>query len=724
MNDSHKQFELDFAKYPLICDPVYHYRELVRRHPDDPMLHCNYGLALMESGDFQGASKCFHRAIELRPDHSPAYNALGIIAIHCKNLSEAIDWFRQAVGLGTISGDAYNNLGNALRKSDKPDEAISVYRQGIGVAPTHPQIWLGLGDTLYHSGRYAEAYEVYIEALNLNRSSAVLATNAGNALRQLKRFKEAETYYRRAIQADPNYAPAYNNLGNLLRTLRRHEEALEHFRNANRLHTGNKIILNNLGTAYATLEMIEESIDCYKKAVFLEKECLAERLRIDSLCPAVFQSADEIFKYRARLTRALEYYAGQDHFKTTITECATVGCGPSFKLLYHGEDERPIRELYASIFNKCNSESTDFTMGSQRPRVGCLVTGGHAGMFVRANEGLLNNLNTNRIDFTVICADSDIRFIRQYIHNPGVSLMPVPEDFQLAAIEIRKAYFDLLYYWEIGTNSQNYFLPFLRLAPVQILGQGTQCTSGISQVDYIISSELCETDEADEHYTEKLARLKALPYYQRRPQLPENPPDRAAFGLPDSRHIYLCAQNLVKIHPDFDKVIQEILLRDPYGVLVLVESELTAITNPLKKRFARSLSKVLDRIYFVPRMNIPSFLSLIALSDVVLDTFHYGGTSTAYDALGLGKPIITLPMKYQRGRYTYACYRKMCLFDCIAESPEHYVELALRTIADESFSHYIQEQIAERNAVLFESSETLLAYEQFFEDAVETYRKN
>jgi hypothetical protein len=41
-----------------------------------------------------------------------------------------------------------------------------------------------------------------------------------------------------------------------------------------------------------------------------------------------------------------------------------------------------------------------------------------------------------------------------------------------AAQQLRAARFDLIYFWEVGTDSTNHFLPFLRPAPVQCTGWG------------------------------------------------------------------------------------------------------------------------------------------------------------------------------------------------------------------------------------------------------------
>jgi hypothetical protein len=108
-------------------------------------------------------------------------------------------------------------------------------------------------------------------------------------------------------------------------------------------------------------------------------------------------------------------------------------------------------------------------------------------------------------------------------------------------------------------------------------------------MDYYISSDLIEVPEAQEHYTERLVRLTTLPTYQYRQQLQQPAKDRAAFGLSDAQHVYLCAQNVRKLHPEFDRLLGGILRRDPAGVLVLVKPEHEHIETALRDRFRQTM---------------------------------------------------------------------------------------------------------------------------------------
>ena len=229
--------------------------------------------------------------------------------------------------------------------------------------------------------------------------------------------------------------------------------------------------------------------------------------------------------------------------------------------------------------------------------------------------------------------------------------MPMPFDGIVKTI--REAQCDLIYYWEVGTDAINYFLPFFGLAPVQCTSWGVQVTSGIAQINYYLSSELVEPPDANNHYTETLLLAKTLLTYQYRTALPESVKKREDFGFSSNQHLYVCAQHLGKFHPDFDAIIAAILRRDNLGVMVITEDRYRHAAKQLRSRFARRMADVTERIVFLPRQSRPDYLSLMAAADVLLDPPYFGGVNTTYDGISLAKPIVTMPSRFHRGRYTY-----------------------------------------------------------------------
>ena len=133
-----------------------------------------------------------------------------------------------------------------------------------------------------------------------------------------------------------------------------------------------------------------------------------------------------------------------------------------------------------------------------------------------------------------------------------------------------------------------------------------------------------------------------------------------------------------------------------------MEHPSAADARRLLERFGRTLPDVAGRIRVLPHQGQQDYCSLIALSDVLLDPFHFGGVNTTYDALALNKAVVTLPGPFKRGRYTLGCYRKLGLMDSVAQSVAEYVEIAVRIATDADAREAIEQRIAEASPNLVE----------------------
>jgi predicted O-linked N-acetylglucosamine transferase (SPINDLY family) len=286
-----------------------------------------------------------------------------------------------------------------------------------------------------------------------------------------------------------------------------------------------------------------------------------------------------------------------------------------------------------------------------------------------------------------------------------------------AAAQIREAACDLIYHWEVGSDAMNYFLPFARLAPVQCTSHGSLITTGIPAVDYFYSSGLIETDAADDHYSERLWRSRALLMYQERLP-PAGTRSRSAWRLPENCHLYACLQNPLKLHPDFDVLLAGILAADPAGRIVLLADECGHAAAALRNRFARRLPKAADRIIFAPRQRFEDYCGLLQAADVVLDPLHYGAGSSCYDVFSFNLPMVTMPSAMMPGRVGYAFYKKMHFEELVASSAAEYVRKAVQVATDRDYRKYATERIAQASDVLFNDLEVVREHERFFEEAL------
>ena len=718
--EAHSNLGLVLQAQGKLAEAVGCYEKALALKPDYVDASFNLANARREMGDIALAEQGYRGVLKRRPDFAQAHDNLGITLRELGRLEEALASSQRAIDLDPSLASAHNNRGVILKALNRPTEAIACFQQAIAQAPEFAAAYSNLGATLAEQGRFAEAQSACRQAVALNPDSAAAHNNLGSVLRTAGKYAEAVSCLARAVQLDPSLAEAHNHLGVCLGAVGQLAEAIAAHEEALRLQPDQPVYLRDLATLYCEHERLDDAGQCFLRLAGDRPERRLWRLRAQLLCPTVFESAEHIDEYRAGLEEALEAFPPLQP-SLGLAQILPIDCRLSFNLPFHGRDERPIREHFAAIFARCfPQESPPARTGI--PRVGFVVTDRHERAFLKSIGGLLERFDPDRLEATIVCAPTGIDQLRGTIRNPKVRYLVLPRHIDQVEAAVREAKLDLLYHWEIGTDALDYFLPFCRLAPTQCTSWGIQVTSGIPAVNCYISSTQIEVPEADAHYSERLARLQTMLAYQQCPASPTQKRGREHFAFSGADRIYLCPQHLGKFHPDFDPVLREILERDPHGRLVITAGRRPAVLAQLQARFKRHLGRVADRVVFLPQQRGDDYHSLLESADVLLDPLHFGGVNTTYDALAQGKAIVTLPSVYHRGRYTLGCYKMMGLTDCVATSPQEYVELALRIAGDRDSREELEQKIRQASNVLFENTAAVRELQEFLVSTIEEHR--
>ena len=253
---------------------------------------------------------------------------------------------------------------------------------------------------------------------------------------------------------------------------------------------------------------------------------------------------------------------------------------------------------------------------------------------------------------------------------------------------------------------------------MQCTGWGWPETSAAPALDVHLSSAALAPPGTERFFSERLVRLPHLPAYCMRPPVEAKPEPVERFGLPAGANLYLCAQNLRKVHPDFDAVLGAILRSDPRGVVAFVHDKLPTFGELLRRRWERTLGHVLDRLVILPRQVPNDYIRLVASAHVMLDTPHFSGANTAYDALAVGAPAVTLPGEVPRSRYTAELYRSAGIEDCVATSVDEYVNIAVGLGTDATRRNDLRERILSTAPAVFENRAAVGQLEAFFAETL------
>ncbi len=556
------------------------------------------------------------------------------------------------------------------------------YRSVLERDPKRAEAHRELSDLLSRRGAAEEALRHGQEALRLRPGWSDAHNSIGVALQALARPQEAIDHFDRALRAEPGHASAHVNLGNALLDKGDPDAAIGHYTQAVTLDPGNATAQLTLAMALEEDGRYAEALAAYRRAQELEPSD-GVRIKMATMMPLYPASSEEIDRLRARLERSIDELMTQP---LKLRDPAREVGQTAFLLPYQGRNDRALQVKLAALYEHACPE-----------------------LLYAAPHCLERRIWFNRL-IALVAREADLEVVlidlsggaERSLREACARYLAPPQDLAQARAAIAREELDILVYADIGMDPLSYFLAFSRLAPVQCAMLGHPVTSGIRNVDYFISSELFERDDAQADYSERLVKLASLPVLIPRPLPPAVSRDRRQLGLPEDRTLYACPMMLHKFHPDFDAAMAAILRRDARGeILLFRDARFPRRHEGLRQRFAAAYGDVADRVRFLPWANLDDLIEIIRLSDVVIDTFHFSAGTTAFLVLAFGTPLITLPGEYVRGRPTHGCYRKMGMMDCVARDAACYVDLAVRAGTDASFRDALRRRILETCGTLY-----------------------
>lgn len=577
----------------------------------------------------------------------------------------------------------------ALLRSERAAEAIEQFRLAVEIAPQAAGHRMNLGYALLRNGEAGEAVKCLDEAARLSPGAMEIQFYLGLALRANGDFAAAERVLKRVVDAAPAFEAARHELNKLLYEAGKIDEAQSVLRQSPLPLSAGK------------------------------------RLRLAlTRVPPVARSSEQIAEVRSRLDQDLDALLAEGpriadpHAEVDVT---------MFFLSYHGLPNRRMHEKLACLYLAASPDLAWAAPHCAAPRraagrlrIGIISRYLSEHSIGRTTRGLVAMLDRQRFELTAIFVPPVARddYARAIAADAARTLV-LPGRLDAARKAIAQLELDVLFYQDIGMDPFTYFLAFARLARVQCVSFGHPDTTGIPNMDWWISSERFEPPAAEEHYSERLWRVPevgTLAYYYH-PARAFTPKGREQLGLPDNARLYTCPQSLFKLHPAFDALAAGILRNDPQGRVVLVAPRHKGWLEALMERMRETMPDVLDRVIVLPPMKHDLFLSLLAASDVVLDTPHFNGMNSSLEAFAVGTPIVTWPGPLQRMRHTAGMYAAMGIEGLCASSDQEYIRLALDMACDREKRTAYSRAICERESALFEDIRVVRGYEAFFQQA-------
>lgn len=233
-----------------------------------------------------------------------------------------------------------------------------------------------------------------------------------------------------------------------------------------------------------------------------------------------------------------------------------------------------------------------------------------------------------------------------------------------------------------------------RMAPVQIAAGCCSSTTGIKNIDYFLSGQLTEPENAYQHYTENLVcpfEMAHCFHYQKfEPKEIVGTPLRNSLAITGDATIFVSGANFYKLVPELLKTWFEILAANQESVLLLypfntnweLNYPISSFIYSVRERAVKHNIKP-NRIHFLETFDtIESLREALSQCDVYLDSFPYSGMTSILDPLLVNLPVVVKAGDFQRSRMSQAALASAGLSDWITYSDKEYVEIALRYARD------------------------------------------
>ncbi|MBC8200217.1 MAG: tetratricopeptide repeat protein [Desulfobacterales bacterium] len=180
--------------------------EAEKLYAEDPHLQYDLGLVYMAKENPGMAIDHFKKAVEIKPDYTPAKNSLGAAYLAEKKWDDAISCFKE------ISGDLLyvtphyplSNLGWAYYNKKKYDLAEKYYQDALKIEPRFAIALSGLGKTYIAAGKIPESVVIFEKAVKISPSSAELYLDLADTYRLSREYKKALNAYKKVIELAPD----------------------------------------------------------------------------------------------------------------------------------------------------------------------------------------------------------------------------------------------------------------------------------------------------------------------------------------------------------------------------------------------------------------------------------------------------------------------------------------------------------------------------------------
>ena len=464
------------------------------------------------------------------------------------------------------------------------------------------------------------------------------------------------------------------------------------------------------------------------------------------LLPIIYESATEIEFCRQRFTKYLDslinttiFNAQQQDINQDVNNIyLALETYTNFFLQYQGRIDIELQSKYGDFLQWAMAEKfpqwSSFKYLQQRHQLSpdlkskTKIKVGYISHFFkwhtvfRVFHGFISEANHDAFETYTYYTDSIVDQATETIKTASDHFRQIPQDLPTLCQQIVNDDLDILVFLDLSMSPISNQVAALRLAPVQCLLWGHPVTSGLPSIDYYLSSDLLEPEDAQTHYREKLFRLPNIGIYFPEPEPVKLVKTRQDYSFSEEKIIYLSCQSLFKYLPQYDYVFPAIAQGVINAQFVFIAAA-SCTTPPVTEKFCHRLQRAFaeyglnyaDYCVFLPGQAYADFQQINLLADVFLDSFGWSGGMTSLDAINCSLPIVTCPGELMRGRQSAGFLERIGVRETIAKTPQEYIEIAIYLGLDPNYRQQIVQKIHPQKYLLYNDRACVEALEAFYQ---------
>ncbi len=694
---------------------------------DATNVQANYACALAsyQLNRLPEAEQFLRRAIQIQPGYFPAFGTLGLVLRAMGNYAESIATFEQALAIKPDYAEAAFNLALAYVDINERIKAIDLYRQVLALKPDFTPALTNLGNLMRAANEFEQAFVFLEKAKKLMPNDATADINIALVLTDLGRYVEAISAGKRAVTLEPTSYESWEALGHAQLLAGDSGGAVVSLARADDLHPNVPQLKYDLGVAQIANGDLARGRETLNAVEALRPEWLKILFERDLALPPLYESQRHIADSRAAWISGLEKIEarllGRDDWSMPEALIA-VSAHTAFYLNYQDADNTALQLRFARVVEHVVHRaypqfSTPLSwkcgLHGQRLRIGftsAYLRKHSVGYFFSA---WITKLDKEKFESFVWHSGEISDVVTDRIRAGAAHFSHAPHDMAAFAESILAAKLDVLIHLDVGMHPHAQVLAAMRLAPVQCVAYGHPVTTGLSSIDYYLTADAAEPDDAQASYSEKLIRLPKLGVCYAMPDISR----RALPAMLSARKkpFLLCVQRLFKVLPSMDILVARIARELPGCTIAFFESLSPGLNSTFMKRISAAMrAEGVDpqsALLMLPSMTYENFLGTVEAADVVLDTTHFSGGNSSFDAFAVSTPVVAYEGAMMRARQTSAMLRIMNVPELITRSEDEYVATAVALASDPQRLRALRKRVQAGRATLFDDESTVRALE-------------